>query len=60
MEKKVRAQRKISVNVWADEYDVFKQKCHDERTTPSALINKFIREYGQKPFLEENNRVDKQ
>ena len=40
-----REKRLISIRVWADEYEAFKSQCRNERTTPTALINKFIREY---------------
>ena len=40
-----REKQLVSIRVWRDEYEVFKKRCRDERTTPTALINKFIREY---------------
>lgn len=46
--EKEREKRKITLVVWKDEYEAFKTTCHSERTTPTALINKFIREYPKK------------
>ena len=37
----------ISVRVWADEYELFKQMCRELRTTPTAKLNEFVRETGK-------------
>ena len=41
----------ISVRVWEDEYLAFKAKCHEERTTPTAIINRLIREYTKRDIF---------
>ena len=46
MEKTVRQRRLISLKVWEDEYEIFKQMCRNLKTTPSAKINEYIRETG--------------
>lgn len=48
-----RLKQKISINVWEDEYQAFKKKCLEERTTPSAMINAFIRNYEKGASIEE-------
>lgn len=39
-----REKQLVGFRAWKDEYEAFKSICHDMRTTPTAQLNRLMRE----------------
>ena len=47
----------ISVRLWEDEYELFKEICRELRTTPTAKLNEYVRETGKSWLKNPQNKI---